>query len=179
MNLVPPSGSRVSGGRPGLAAPPPLVTELYLVTRVGTECFAFPVSHVEEVVDAPSVSWVPDAPDGLLGQMRYRDRTVRAYAAGWAFGVQQATEVGTGSGTALVLRAGELRVAVVVDDAEDLQMVPSETVRAAPAGTDPEGVLRGVCFGTGRGRELVSLVRIDALVARATAGEALVSGSAR
>jgi chemotaxis signal transduction protein len=179
MNRVPPGGSRVSGGRPVLAAPPPPVTELYLVTRVGTECFAFPVAQVEEVVDAPSVSWVPGAPDGLLGQMRYRDRTVRAYGAGWAFGVQPRTEAGTGSGTALMLRAGELRVAVVVDEAEDLQMVPSETVRAAPLGTDPEGVLRGVCFATGRGRELVSLVRVDALVARATAGKSLVSGNAR
>lgn len=178
MNRVPPSVSRVSGSRPALAAPPP-VTELYLVARLGTECFAFPARQVEEVVDAPRVSWVPGAPDGLLGQMRYRDRTVGAYAAGWLFGVQPATEVGTGSGTAVILRAGELRVAVVVDDAEDLQLVPWETVRAVPLGTDPEGILRGVCFAAGRGPDLVSLVRVDALVARATAGEALVSGSAR
>ena len=179
MTRVPPIASRVSGGRPGLAAPSSPVTELYLVARVGTECFAFPVAQVEEVVDAPSVSWVPGAPDGLLGQMRHRDRTVRAYAASWAFGVRQAMDAGTRSGTALILRAGELRVAVVVDDAEDLQMVPPETVRAVPIGADPEGILRGVCVAVGRGRDLVSLVLVDALVSRATAGTALACGGAR
>jgi chemotaxis signal transduction protein len=177
MNLARPAGSRVSGGRPPLAAP--LAAELYLVTRVGAECFAFPVAQVDEVVDAPSTSLVPGAPDGLLGQMRYRDRTVRVFAAGWAFGVRQAPETQTGFGTALMLRVGGLRVAVMVDDVEDLQMVPSESVRAAPVGTDPEGVLRGVCFATERGRELVSLVRVDALVARATAGNAVGSENVR
>jgi chemotaxis signal transduction protein len=78
-----------------------------------------------------------------------------------------------------MLRVGGLRVAVMVDDVEDLQMVPSESVRAAPVGTDPEGVLRGVCFATERGRELVSLVRVDALVARATAGNAVGSENVR
>jgi chemotaxis signal transduction protein len=179
MSRVPPRPSRVSGGRPGFAAPSPPVAELCLVTRVGTECFAFPVAQVEEVVDAPNVSWVPGAPDGLLGQMRYHDRTVRAYASAWAFGVQPAKDAGTAWRTALILRAGDVRVAFVVDEVEDLQMVQPETVRAVPVGSDPEGVLRGVCFTAGVGRELVSLVRVDALVAHATAGEAVFGGSAR
>jgi chemotaxis signal transduction protein len=181
MTRLPIVPSRLSAGMPGLAVPsqPSPASELYLVARVGTERFAFPVAQVEMVVDAPHLSWVPGAPDGLLGQMRHRDRTVRAFAAGWALGVPPAADTDPRSGTALILRVGELRVAVVVDDAEDLQMVPAETVRSAPVGADPEGVLRGVCCSLGGGRDVVGLVVIDALVARVTADAALASLSAR
>jgi chemotaxis signal transduction protein len=174
MIRTPRSTRRVGGGLPPALASAPPVAELHLVTLVGTERFAFPVAHVEEVIDAPRLSWVPGAPDGLLGQMRHRDRTVSAYDAGAAFGVRRAN----GTGTALILRDDAARVAVVVDDAEDLQLVAPESVRAVPTGADADGVLRGVCIAAGRG--LMSLVRVDALVARVTARDPRVDdGSAR
>ena len=173
MIRTPRSTGRVGAGRPPVLAPTPRVAELHLVTLVGTERFAFPAAFVDEVVDAPLLSWVPDAPPGLLGQMRYRDRTVSAYDAALVLGVRRTRD----TGTALVLRDGGVRVVVVVDDAEDLQLVEPDSVRAVPVGADADGMLRGVCIAAGCG--LMSLVRVDALVARATARDALVEGSAR
>jgi len=101
-----PRGTRSVGrGRASVFAQMPVAAELHLVARVGAERFAFPVAQVEEVIDAPDVTWVPLAPAGLLGQLRYRDRTVSAFDGGWALGV--AREGTTGS--AVVLSEGVRR----------------------------------------------------------------------
>lgn len=147
----------------GFAERPTVMATMHVVVRVGPERFAFRVGDVEEALDAPRVTPVPLAPAGLLGQARYRDRTVRAFDAGWVFGVSG----DGGAGTALVFRDGEERVMLVVDDVEDLADVAPGDVRPVPSGADGEGVLLGVCLAAD-GR-LVSLVRADAMVARATA----------
>ena len=146
---------------------------LHLVARVGTERFAFPVAQVDEVIDAPGISWVPGARGGLLGQLDLRDRTLSAYDGAWALGIRRdaaaAANAAGGVGTALVLRDRNERVALVVDDAEDLRMVEPQSVRAVPGGADAEGVLRGVCIASERDRRLVGLVRVSALFARVAA----------
>ncbi|HLA90853.1 MAG TPA: chemotaxis protein CheW [Gemmatimonadaceae bacterium] len=169
-----PRGTRSVGrGRASVFAQMPVAAELHLVARVGAERFAFPVAQVEEVIDAPDVTWVPLAPAGLLGQLRYRDRTVSAFDGGWALGV--AREGTTGS--AVVLSEGVRRLALVVDDVEDLQMIEPASVRAVPPGADADGVLRGVCVAGWRGGGLAGLVWVSALVGRATASES-AAGSA-
>lgn len=158
-----PSGT-AAVGRAGAAALAPGAdgAELHLVVRVGPERFAFPVTGVDEAIDAPRISWVPQARAGLLGELHYRDRTVSAYDAGWAFGVPRITE----GGTALILRDGDARVAVVVDDVEDLHLVTQESLRPVPAGADANGLLRAVRFLTASGSGLLALVRVEALLAR-------------
>ena len=52
---------------------------LHIVAAIGGERFAFPVSHVEEAIDAPSIDWVPVAPGGMLGQVRHRGRMIGAW----------------------------------------------------------------------------------------------------
>ncbi|MFI5310487.1 MAG: chemotaxis protein CheW [Gemmatimonadales bacterium] len=113
-------------------------------------------------MDAPQLSWVPRAAEGLVGQVRHRGRTLSAFDAGWLFSVRRTAE----ATTALVLRDGDARVAVIVDDVEDLQLVEPESLRPVPAGTDPEGVLRGVSRAPARERPLMGLVNVDALLAR-------------
>jgi chemotaxis signal transduction protein len=141
---------------------------LYVVARVGRERFAFRVRALEEVLDAPDIGWVPRASDGLLGQIRYRDRSVAAYDAGWAFGVAR----DAGSGAAIIVRDGPRRLAIVVDDVEDLARVDQRSRRPVPAGTDADGVLDGVCIAEGDHAGLISLVRMDKLLARLTARDA-------
>jgi chemotaxis signal transduction protein len=133
---------------------------LHIVVRVGAESFAFPVSHVDEAVDAPAIEWVPTAPPGMLGQMMHRDRTVPAWDAGWAFGVERTG----GAGAAIVLRDGPHRFALVVDDVADTARLELEGVRAAPAGTDVNGILSGVCFSSAARRSLVNVVRVESLM---------------
>lgn len=134
---------------------------LHIVVRVGDECFAFPVSHVEQALDAPVVESVPVAPTGMFGQLRHRGRMMGAWDAGWAFRLARPAV----AGAALVLRDGPRRFALVVDDVLEMARIEPADVRAVPGGSDLDGVLRGVCFASGRGNALVSLVRVDALAA--------------
>jgi chemotaxis signal transduction protein len=138
---------------------------LHVIARVGAERFAFHVGDVEEVLDGPAVQWVPSGVPGLVGHLRLRDRTVRAFDGAWAFDVARAGH----DATALVLRAGDARVALVVDDVDDLATLDATDVRPVPLGADPHGLLRGVTFHHGRDRALVSLVHVPSLMARAEA----------
>jgi hypothetical protein len=45
-----------------------------------------------------------------------------------------------------VLRVASDRLGLVVDDVEDLAALDESAVRPAPPGTDPNGLLRGVCL---------------------------------
>ena len=140
---------------------------MHVVARVGTERFAFRVADVEAVLDAPELIAVPGAPSGLAGQLLHRDQTVRAYDAAWVFGIPRPGR----AGTALVLRVGTDRVAVLVDDVEDLAALDADAMRPPPAGTDPAGLLRGVCLpGTdgaaARDGALIGVVNAVAMVAR-------------
>lgn len=157
-----PGGTVVVRGAAAPAAGVDERAELHLIVRVGPERFAFPAAAVEEVIDAPSIAWVPRAREGLLGELLYRDRTVSAYDAGWAFDVPR----GAGAGAAIVLRDGEERLAIVVDDVDDLLLVDQASVRPVPAGPDAAGLLRGLRFLADGGPGLLGLVRVDALLAR-------------
>jgi chemotaxis signal transduction protein len=146
-----------------VVAPAASVAEqaLHIVVRVGDERFAFPVSHVEEALDAPVIEWVPVAPAGMLGQVPHRGRMVGAWDAGWAFRLARPA----GAGAALVLRDGPRRVALVVDDVTEMARIEPADVRPVPSGADLDGVLAGVCFSSQGGSALVNVVRVDALAA--------------
>jgi chemotaxis signal transduction protein len=169
---------------------------MHVVARVGAERFAFRVAEVEAAVDAPMLVPVPNPAAGLRGQLVHRDRTVPVYDAAWALGVPgRGTDAGSDGGhavatdgarahradgrrtegTALVLRVADDRVALLVDDVEDLASLDPAAIRSAPAGTDPNGLLRGVCLpraGGAAGRGLIGVVNAVATVARASHGVA-------
>jgi len=165
------TGATMPAGRPVHA-----IDTMHVVARVGSERFAFRVADVEEVLDAPELVAVPAAPAGLAGQLPHRSHTVRAYDAAWAFGIARS---GTAT-TALVLRVADDRVALLVDDVEDLAALDAADMRPAPAGTDPAGVLRGVCLpraagvapkthaARGDSSALIGVVNAVAIVARAS-----------
>lgn len=153
-------------------AVPRSMSDMHLVARVGGERFAFPIGSVEEALDAPDVTPVPGTAAGLIGQLTIRDRTVSAFDAGWALGVQREG----GAGAALVFRNGARRVALMVDDVEDLAQVEPSSVRAVPGGADTDGVLSGVWLAAD-GESVVSLVRVEALIARAIARDVPGNGS--
>jgi chemotaxis signal transduction protein len=134
---------------------------LHILVRVGPERFAFPVSNVEEVMDAPTVEWVPVAPAGMLGQLKHRDRMLSAWDAGWAFGLER----GAGAGAAIVIRDDARRIALIVDDVVDVSRLEPGGVRAVPAGADSAGVLSGVCIPADGGGVLVNVVRVESLMA--------------
>jgi chemotaxis signal transduction protein len=163
-----------------MSATPALSAEraLHIVVRVGTERFAFPVSHVVEALDAPALEWVPVAPPGMLGQLPHRGRMLAAWDAAWAFGL-----AGSGTGAArtraaLVLRDGRRRVALVVDDVVEMARIEPGDVHAVPGGADVDGVLSGVCFVKGGDTPLVSVVRVESLAALVSRRGTFVDGMA-
>ncbi len=145
--------------------------EPYIIARVGGERFGFATRDVEEALDAPTVGWVPVAQHGLLGQMRHRGRTVSAFDAGWVFGLARNAGRDRASETALMLRDGDRRVALIVDDVEDLCSVDMQAVRPVPRGADIDGVLRGVVFAPAPLSGLLNLVRVPSLIDRATSAQ--------
>lgn len=152
---------------------------LHIIARVGGEHFAFPASEVEEAVDAPAIEWVPVAPKGMLGQVAYRGRMVGAWDAGWLFRFAAPAA----GGAALLVRDGERRFALVVDDVTEMVRIESIQVRATPPGADADGVLRGIWFRARRrvgraGTPLVNVVRVDALAAMVSRSGTLVDGMA-
>ncbi len=137
---------------------------LHIVARVGVERFAFSVSHVEEAIDAPTVEWVPVAPQGMLGQLMHRGHMVPAWDAGSVFRLRTAAA----AGAAIVLRDGPRRIALVVDDVVEMARIESADVHAVPGGADLDGVLIGVCFqdriaGKKNAGSLVNIVRVTTL----------------
>jgi chemotaxis signal transduction protein len=166
----------------GVPAAPRAVTAdraLHIVVGVGTERFGFPVSHVDEALDAPRIEWVPVAPPGMLGQIAHRGRMVAAWDAGWAFRLAQPAI----AGAALVLRDGARRVAIIVDDVIDVARIEGADIQPVPAGADLEGVLGGVCFAARRamagapaGHSLVNVVRVEMLAALLASRGTIIEG---
>ena len=158
-----------------MTAPSRELFEPYIIARVGGERFGFATRDVEEALDAPTVGWVPVAQRGLLGQMRHRERTVSAFDGGWMFGLARRARSGGApdAATALMLRDGDRRVALIVDDVEELCTIDMQGVRPVPRGADEDGILRGVVFAPAPLEGLLSLVRVAALIDRATSGEAM------
>ena len=145
---------------------------MHVIARVGAERFAFRVADVEEVLESPTLLAAPGSPAGLAGQVVHRERTLRAYDAAWVFGIARTQPLpGT---TALVLRAADARVVLLVDDVEDLASLEQDSMRAPPHGTDPDAVLQGVCLpqagAAGHPHDegaLIAVVNTAAVVARA------------
>jgi len=153
---------------------------LHIIARVGGEHFAFPAAEVEEAVDAPVIEWVPVAPDGMLGHTAHRGRMVGAWDAAWLFRFAAPAT----AGAALLLRAGERRIALVVDDVTEMVRIAPADVRATPPGTDIDAVLSGIWFRPRRrvgraGTPLVNVVRVDALAALVLQRGTLVDGMTR
>ena len=124
--------------------------------RVGSELFAMDLAAVEEAVEVSEVHPVPEMPKAMLGVFNLRDRLVPVYSPARVLGVALTTTMTV----ALVLHVLNRRVALAVDDVEDVLQVATADVRRAPAPDAGEGVLLGVVRSGG---DLVALVHGEAL----------------
>ena len=128
-----------------------------LVFRVGSELFATELRAVEEAVEGVAPRLIPDAPPAMLGIFALRDRTLPMYSLGRVLAVANA---GAPEMT-LVLRPSATRIALAVDQVDDVYEAPLSSVRPTPTG-DADGLLLGVVW---RGGELITLLDADVIVA--------------
>ncbi len=128
-----------------------------LLFRVGAERFGIELAAVEEAIDIPPVHHVPEMPAAMLGVITVRDTITSVYSPSVALGLS--LHDGT---SALIFRRGASRVAVVVDEVDDVSTLDLSLLRDAPAFEAADGIVLGVV----RQRDsLLALVDADALLA--------------
>jgi purine-binding chemotaxis protein CheW len=128
-----------------------------LVVRIGRERFAVPLEAVDELVESPRLRSVPGAPQDLLGLFTLGDATLPLYSPAGLLGAEP-----VGEQVALVMRGGQARVALAVDDADDVITVPLAGVLEAPRTGHHDDVVLGVIW---HGGELLTLLDARGVVA--------------
>ena len=128
-----------------------------LIVRIGQERFGVPLEAVDELVESPRLRVVPGAPDALLGLFTLGDRLLPLYSAATVLGTSA-----TGLQVALVMRGGSARIALAVDDADDVINVPLTDVIDAPHTGHQDDVVLGVIRREG---ELLTVLDARAVVA--------------
>jgi purine-binding chemotaxis protein CheW len=134
----------------------------FLMFRVGRELFAAELRAIEEAVDLTTVSQVPGTSPAVSSVLTLRGALVPLFSAAAALGVAL-----SGATTALIVRDERGRIAIAADDVEDVLSVADGEMRPVPTDVRDAGVLRAVVR---RGRDLVAIVDLDALVAACRAG---------
>lgn len=127
-----------------------------LLFRIGHERFAADLAAVEEAVERGDIHGVPEAPPNLLGVADLRGRLMHVYSPEVALGVK----LEPGASALLIVKAEGRRLALAVDDVDDVMSLPLDQLRDVPAGTDPDGVLLGVAW---RADTLISLLDVESL----------------
>lgn len=127
-----------------------------LLVRIGRELFALELAAGDEALEMPALEPMPDAPSHLLGMAAWRGRHLPVFTPEHVLGA--APDVRR---VLLVLRDGERRVGIVVDDVLDVVAIDPATLRRPPVAADGHAVVVAVAR---HGAELVSLLDAAALV---------------
>ena len=129
-----------------------------LVFRVGGELFALVLTAIEEALELPQLSAIPEMSSSMLGVVTLRGRMLPAYSPARPLGITLERD----DAAALVIRAGERRIALAVDDVDDVFTLDLATLRAAPtAGAERDALLVGVAR---RSADLVAVLDAESLV---------------
>lgn len=127
-----------------------------LVVRIGTEQFGIPLESVDELVEAPRLRDVPGAPPSLLGVFSHNGVLLPCHDPSHVLGATPGA-----APLALVMRGGRRRIALAVDDAEDVVRVDLSGLRDAPRVERHDDVVVGVIW---REAALVTVVDARALI---------------
>jgi purine-binding chemotaxis protein CheW len=128
-----------------------------LLFRVANERFAIELGAVEEAIDIAPVHHVPEMPPAMLGVITVRGTLTSVYSPGAALGLS--LHDGT---SALIFRRGRTRVAIVVDEVDDVATLDLSLLRDAPVLETGDAIVLGVV----RQRDvLLALLDADALIA--------------
>jgi purine-binding chemotaxis protein CheW len=136
-----------------------------LLFRVADERFGIDLAAVEEAIDIPPVHHVPEMPPAMLGVITVRAMLTSVYSPAAALGLS--LHDGT---SALIFRRGASRIAIVVDEVDDVTTLDLALLRDAPALDAGAGIVLGVVR---QHDVLLALVDADALIAACQAAPLL------
>lgn len=117
---------------------------VYVLTRTGTEHYAFPVEDVLEVAGLEDVTPMPGAPSGILGVRNLRGQVLPVVDLGLMLGV------GGGRDTArrlVVVEQAGRQTGLAVDELEDVGSLPETRERPDSPFLTGAAVLDGVLVG--------------------------------
>ncbi|MDE3215585.1 MAG: chemotaxis protein CheW, partial [Gemmatimonadota bacterium] len=157
-----PAPAPVAGGAGGAGAG--VAESAHLVFRVGRELFAIPLDAIEEAVDVDRVQRVPEMSAAMLGVLSLRGELVPLYASAGVLGA-----AADASRAALVFTTERGRIALAVDDVDDVLPLPPEARGRAPLDFG-DALLVGVAR---RGADLIGVLDPAALIAACRADRAL------
>ena len=173
-----PVASPVAASKAPMSAPAPSATRSLrervrsrsgqleiLLLKVGDERFGVELAAVEEAIDIPPVHHVPEMPPAMLGVITVRGVLTTVYSPSEALGI--ALHDGT---SALIFRRGRSRLAVVVDEVDDVTTLDLSLLRDAPVLDAGDGIVLGVVR---QQDTLLTLVDTDALLAACQAAPLL------
>lgn len=111
-----------------------------LLFRIGGERYATALADVDEAVDLPEIHPIPEAPPQMLGVFELRGELLPVYAPASALGAHS-----EGSrAAAFVMHAGAQRIALAVDELDDVLQLTRDALRPASEQDAEDGVLAGV-----------------------------------
>ncbi len=154
----------------------------FVTFSLGSESFGVALENIEEIVDVPQVTKVPDAPDYVLGVICVRDQVLPLLDFTRLLRVAGAAHDAV-RGMVILLSYGTTRLGVVVDGIQEVMRIRDDEILPAPQTlSDRErGHLDGVVVRPGR---MVSLIRVMEILDRedhqklATMSSALASREA-
>jgi chemotaxis signal transduction protein len=133
------------------------LTELLLM-RHGEEFFALALTAAVEAMERPTLAPIPEAPASLLGMFSSKGGTIPVFTASRVLEVDGR---GGGDEVLVIVRDGERRVGLVVDEVEDVIMADLTTMQQPMESMRGIGVVRGVVRS---GIRLVAVLDARAIV---------------
>ncbi|MDQ3699019.1 MAG: chemotaxis protein CheW [Gemmatimonadota bacterium] len=129
-----------------------------LLFRVGSELFALDLVAIEEAVELPPVRTVPDAATAMLGVTDLRGRLVAVFSPAQTLRCVPDAKIPV----LLVMRLGDRRVGLAVDDVEDVLVLEASDLRTPSLRHGNDELVHGVVRRAGA---LVTVLDAPALLA--------------
>jgi purine-binding chemotaxis protein CheW len=133
----------------------------YVTFRLGSESFGIALHEVEEIVELPAVTKVPDAPDYVLGVICLRDQVMPLVDLSEILSIQQGTSERKRD-MVVLLSFGSAKIGVVVDEIQEiLQVQEGQTLPPPQTLSEAErDHLEGVLLQPGRMVSLINVLKI-------------------
>lgn len=125
------------------------------------------LQSVMELVESPEIRPIPESPAALLGVFALRGEPLPLYAPGIVLGIHA-----EGRELALVMRRGSGRLALAVDDVDEVLRIDLGTLREPPQASHTDDVVVGLLLRPGR---LVTVLDARALVSACAAQAPMVA----
>jgi len=133
----------------------------FVTFRLGTESFGIALHEVEEIVELPTVTKVPDGPDYVLGVICLRDQVMPLIDLSEILSIDQG-QTERLRDKVVLLSFGSAKIGVVVDDIEEILRVQDDQVLPPPQ-TLSEAErehLEGILLLPGRMVSLINVLKI-------------------